>query len=132
MKTLLLALLLAAALTPASAAEQQKRVLVGYRHHMPPAEYDVPYEGTLTIWWVSTAQQIREFCPNAEFGPAGFAMACAKRSKGDPPHKTCDVYVVKNPSYNGFKFNLEARLRHELAHCNGWGAERRSTSPSPR
>jgi len=100
MTILLLALLLAvAALTPASA--QQKRLLT----IKPPPQYDVPYEGKLTIWQVSSQAQIwSEYCRDRD-GVAVSKIACARKPKepADGPRPWCEIYIAKDLNFGGGK-----------------------------
>jgi hypothetical protein len=110
---------------PVSAGETQWRYYV----IMPPAKYDVPYLGKLTIW--ITQRPIKEWCPTTNSTTA----ACADTSlrwPGWPPNE-CSIWILKpivdlkpvTLVYDGEPVtrlaNLVITLRHEIAHCNGWG-----------
>ena len=95
------------------------------RASMPPAKYDVPYTGTLTIW-ISSPEAITQACRTPE-GKRTSYSSCAAFTKD-----TCDINVLKN-IVDGKPFtivdakgeflgkeNLAFALRHEIAHCNGW------------
>src|SRR5262245_22195841 len=100
---------------------------------MPPAEYDVPYTGELTIWRVQSQQGIRQHCWRATF--TEHAIACTVHSR-PYPSAWCDVYVLEDAILKKVGLTLAAVLRHELAHCNGWpgdhsgGTSVRSTTVS--
>jgi hypothetical protein len=68
----------------------------------PPAQYDRPYRGKLTMVYLDHLQ-IRRIC-------GGLAVACAVVGKG-----RCTVYMS---GLNNWR--TQATRRHEIAHCNGW------------
>jgi len=72
----------------------------------PPARWDFPYRGKLTVEYLDGA----EF--TARCGPSpflGFMAACAFIGRG-----SCRVVIHKSSP------NPACSLRHEIAHCNGW------------
>jgi hypothetical protein len=90
------------------------------RELFPPAEYDHPYTGNLTVERVADPAAVLALCPNLK-EPVG----CAQRAKD---LSWCKVYVVSDAFINKrpaeqrklFGYSYENFLRHELAHCNGW------------
>jgi hypothetical protein len=143
MKTLLGAAALAITVVAASSVHAaQARVGGAATTLMPPAQYDVPYTGELTIW-ISPEATIKETCKQSS------QVACARPAKNE-----CTIWILK-PLVEGKRFNLvidgksivEMKngkpvanskrlgqsytvrenlaivLRHELAHCHGWAAD---------
>jgi hypothetical protein len=106
MKSILLAATIVVS-TPVMATE--------YTSYYPPAQFDVPYTGELTIWTVQSQQLVREFCPG-DF--RFFATTCAKRNN----FERCDIYMLKFEAWPKelHRKSTAFALRHELAHCNGW------------
>jgi hypothetical protein len=105
-------------------AQQQKGIQV--MMSMPPAKYDVPYKGMLTIWLIRPEpfqpSPLLGFCPEAKF--TAIAIACAMPGDG-----WCDIYLHEKVALKegltigSIKFELAIQLRHELGHCNGWGQD---------
>jgi hypothetical protein len=84
---------------------------------MPPAAFDIPYPGELRIWLVQSKKDMRGFCPWAAANQDNWSgTACTHVSRDQ---KYCDIYLLKNDKDSPVKRSIE--LRHELAHCNGWG-----------
>jgi hypothetical protein len=143
MKTLLGAAALAITVVAASSVHAaQARVGGAATTLMPPAQYDVPYTGELTIW-ISPEATIKETCKQSS------QVACARPAKNE-----CTIWILE-PLVEGKRFNLvidgksivETKngkpvanskrlgqsytvreslaivLRHELAHCHGWAAD---------
>jgi hypothetical protein len=75
---------------------------LAYGGQPPPAHYDRPYKGKLTIHRLDVLQ-IRKIC-----GP--LAVACAVVGSG-----RCTIYMS---GLDNWKTQLT--LKHEMAHCNGW------------
>jgi hypothetical protein len=87
---------------------------VGYVAHYPPAKYDVPYKGTLTIQLVFSFNDLQYYCHTSE-------IACS-----DVYTNRCNIYILApeaRPIMYGGEGGYFFSLRHELAHCNGWDAE---------
>lgn len=70
----------------------------------PPARFDHSYSGTLIVR-VLPESELRQEC-----GPR--ARGCADRRSGK-----CVVYMIQDTPER-----YALRLRHEIAHCNGWPA----------
>jgi hypothetical protein len=94
------------------------------REMFPPAKYDHPYTGKLTIERVTDPAAVRAHCPNTK-KPLG----CAHHARD---LSWCRVYVVSdeyiNQQYSAetrklFGYTYENFLRHELGHCNGWPSD---------
>ena len=85
---------------------------------MPPAEYDKPYIGELTIKRVATEQDLRNgACPGAQWTKGLPSMGCAGRSVDG---KQCTIVVVSDQVLKALGGTYAAVVRHEIAHCNGW------------
>jgi hypothetical protein len=80
----------------------------------PPAEYNHPYTGELTVHLIDRANVWRECSENGRHKVRRDAAGCAELD-GD----TCTVYLAKRTR----RAPLDAILRHEIAHCNGWPAD---------
>jgi hypothetical protein len=65
-----------------------------YSSSLPPAEYDVPYKGTLTIWRLQSEQAIREMCSRTPFPT--LALACSISPRGEKPKSWCYVFIVSD------------------------------------
>jgi hypothetical protein len=83
---------------------------------LPPEHYDYPYPGALTIIRASSEQEVRDLCPTAKFGSIG-ALACRKGWD----NYSCTLVIATDDVIESWGFPPELVLRHELAHCNGWG-----------
>jgi hypothetical protein len=91
-----------------------------YVNMLPPAQYDKPYTGKLTITRVDTKEAIAVMCPDSEWGcavpPGRTCMGCAV-----PPDRRCDIYIANDEILKTHHHLTYAfALRHELGHCNGW------------
>jgi len=88
------------------------------RTSLPPAEYDKPYEGELTIRRLATEQEIRTACPkvNWQANYQSHATACSLVWNAT----RCDIYIVGDRALKAADMNYNVALRHELGHCNGW------------
>jgi hypothetical protein len=83
----------------------------------PPAQYDHPYKGDLTI--IRTAMQhVQEMCP--PFQPGVPPVACATN---DIPHTWCRIVLAHDDELKAIDWDPQQILRHEMAHCNGWPAD---------
>ncbi len=83
----------------------------------PPARYDRPFDGKLTIarlpqWRVPGACR-------ALFAGAGLNITVTPTQKGCAVAmgRRCSVIIIAR-AYRGV--TPEAVLRHEIGHCNGW------------
>jgi hypothetical protein len=97
---------LAITTSAASAAESNR-----YGTQWPPAIFDVPYAGTLTIWRFPDGHS-----------PCGESFACASTA-GNPALMICVIFIPSENTFRRYGESLAATLRHELAHCNGWGKD---------
>ena len=80
----------------------------------PPAQYDHPYAGELTVHMVERSNVWRECSENGRYKVRRDAAGCAIFAPG-----RCTVYLATKTR----RAPLDAILRHEIAHCNGWSHE---------
>jgi len=80
----------------------------------PPAEYDRFYEGDLTIKMVDTLEELHKLCQidNPKL------LACSQRNQW-----SCVIVMVRDEVMRGRNWTTGLLLRHEIGHCNGWGAD---------
>jgi hypothetical protein len=78
--------------------------------YLPPAEFDRPYNGKITIETV-TKDQLLAQCTSATRSSLGCSF---------PGPKSCRIILVDEASMRAVGWTVEAMLRHERAHCNGW------------
>jgi hypothetical protein len=80
----------------------------------PPAEYDHYYDGDLTIKIVDSLEELREVCQL----PGSQLLACSTHN-----HSSCIIVMVKDEIMRQRSWTTGMLLRHEIGHCNGWGAD---------
>jgi predicted DNA-binding helix-hairpin-helix protein len=82
----------------------------------PPPAYDRPYQGRLELR-VGTIAQVQYVCHTMEGIVSSYrALGCAKKFSG-----YCFVMIPKVSGKITAHMQTQIR-RHEIAHCNGWGA----------
>jgi hypothetical protein len=79
---------------------------------LPPAEYDIPYKGRLTIKTALSREDLLLACPN--INPQ--SLACAYRFNPE----NCLIIILHDRLIRERGWSTELVLRHELGHCNGW------------
>ena len=86
---------------------------------LPPVKFDHPYAGKLTIKVMPNDQAMWAACPRS-IAKYGASSGCAFPSVG-----SCLIYVRDQAWYRkqGGIGYYNALLRHEIGHCNGWGAD---------
>ena len=89
--------------------------------YLPPVEYDKPYPGKIAVETVTTTQLLTQ-CANATQSSLGCAFPGADR---------CRNILVDEASMRAVGWTLEAMLRHERAHCNGWPQSHPGKRPYP-
>jgi hypothetical protein len=89
---------------------------------LPPAQYDKPYDGDLTIKMVATLEELQSACrvTNAKM------LACAIHNA-----KSCVIYMVADEVMRQRGWNTGLLLRHEIGHCNGWPGDHPDQRPVP-
>jgi hypothetical protein len=78
---------------------------------LPPAQFDHPYTGKLTILKPDDYALIRVVCSDA-----ADPIACAFRTYDTTTGETLACVIMLGPAAQ----NDERALRHEIGHCNGW------------
>ena len=116
MKYLALAVLALACTASAAVAEPRMRLM----NILPPAEFDIPYTGKLTIWRTKSEQALRAILTPDQATWSGLAAAAHNRKAPGTPATVCDIYVVEDAVLKARGHSLAFLLRHELGHCNGW------------
>jgi hypothetical protein len=94
---------------------------------IPPAQYDKPYTGRLTVDTVPTQRALAEVCPAAAARTANM-IGCAIRTH-DGSH--CRVTLVEDSVIIALGSTRARIMRHELGHCNGWPADHPAGQPTP-
>jgi hypothetical protein len=98
-------------------------------HTMPPAQFDVPYTGKLTVWTYASSKDLRAVQSNAAEGNSdkglknahwgGWAFASLPK-KEQPPYSRCSIHIVDAKVLKAAGRDYASTLRHEIAHCVGW------------
>jgi hypothetical protein len=78
---------------------------------LPPAEYDRPYTGKLTVLKEDNYVFIRHVCADTP-NP----IACSFRTYDTVTGETLSCLIMLGPDV----WDDERALRHEHAHCHGW------------
>ena len=95
---------------PQVIAGKPKVVVTHFRiSTLPPAKYDVPYEGQLEIFYYQNLETAGICDPGA--------LACARPTSD---HKRCVISILSPEAAKRLGINYAFSLRHELGHCNGW------------
>ena len=81
------------------------------RAPLPPAKFDRPYTGKLTILKPDDYALIRVVCSDA-----ADPIACAFRTYDTATGETLSCLILLGPKVH----DDERALRHEMGHCNGW------------
>jgi hypothetical protein len=83
---------------------------------MPPPEYDHPFPGEVIV--VRDPQDYPRFglCRISHPNPIG-----CTRSKGK--NGVCLIYIADDDTLKRYDMPYDEVLRHEIAHCNGWGGD---------
>jgi hypothetical protein len=84
---------------------------------LPPLRYDHPYAGELHVVTEIPPALIRFVC-GAGFDPP---LACAARNT--PARGHCTVWFAQAKYLASFDTRFDQTWRHEIGHCNGWGAD---------
>jgi hypothetical protein len=91
---------------------------------LPPAQYDVPYTGELTIWTVQSRSDILQYCSKEkilEVQASWSGNACTHVNQNKK--WGCHIYMLSDKAVKAEGRNPTIILRHELGHCNGWGRD---------
>jgi hypothetical protein len=87
---------------------------------LPPAEYDHDYAGDLTIRIVDTLNELYVLCSQKNSS----MLACARRNT-----QSCLITMVNDKIMRSRGYTTGILLRHEIGHCNGWGADHAGMRP---
>jgi hypothetical protein len=84
---------------------------------LPPLEYDIPYNGQLTITRLTSDAEQKEKCPGTDLS----ALGCTR--KWSPTQ--CEIFIPHNLEHRleFYGYSYADYLRHERAHCiapAGW------------
>jgi hypothetical protein len=79
---------------------------------LPPAEFDHPYEGKLTILREDNYNFLRHVCRDATPN----AIACNYRTFDSVTGQNISCLIMLGPDVH----ENEQVLKHEMGHCNGW------------
>ena len=80
-----------------------------------PGTLRLPYPGKLTIIRGRSEDEVQALCPRS-FGNIG-KLGCLQNQDRD----SCTLVIASDEVIKSWGFPLELVLRHETAHCNGWG-----------
>jgi hypothetical protein len=99
---------------PQNAAPFVKPVPTPSYRIFPPAEYDHFYDGDLTIKIVNSLEELHAICriDNPKL------LACSRSND-----RSCVIVMVKDEIMRQRQWTTGMLLRHEIGHCNGWGAD---------
>jgi len=95
----------------------------GIGFFLPPAEFDKPYPGELTIQRVATERDVQDVCPSINFkahSKRGPATACSSVNKD---RSRCYIVIVSDRILKALRTSYAFALKHELGHCNGWAGD---------
>jgi hypothetical protein len=84
-------------------------------HIYPPERYDHAYPGRLDVEYLD-AEQIKQHCPANSYGQR---LGCT--TIATPSY--CKVFIGSADEIAALGYTMETVLRHEIGHCNGWGAD---------
>ena len=80
---------------------------------LPPLEFDHPYVGALAVTRPRSPAELLVVC-----GGAGHGVGCAFPSP-DSSH----VVILADEGLAAAGLDPRIVMRHEIGHCNGWGAD---------
>jgi hypothetical protein len=92
----------------------------------PPAQYDHPFNGDLTIIIASMAH-VKEMCP--PFQPGVPPVGCS--TQDSKPATWCRITIAREEDTKAVGWDFKTILRHERAHCNGWPADHPGARRAP-
>ena len=80
----------------------------------PPAEYDHPFDGPVTVTVVKDIETVNKICNN----PQAYLGCAISMNNG----KVCSIIMVADDVIRARGWTPEIVKRHEIGHCNGWPA----------
>jgi hypothetical protein len=86
-----------------------------WRATLPPPEFDYEYKGQMIVTKWNDYSLIRHICK--DIVPP--AVACSYRTYELDTGKPVSCLIILGP----LVWDDPRTLRHEIAHCNGWGAD---------
>jgi hypothetical protein len=87
----------------------------------PPDEFDHLVVGVVTVIQHDTEAALRAVCG---LNPEGTLVGCAVRTiYGGAPDETCRIHLGPEQAILAGGLTRNLVLRHEAAHCNGWGGD---------
>ena len=93
----------------------------------PPAKYDHAYNGKLVVTRVEDEYSVRIICAGVKFQADVGALACSQHNTG--PKETCIITMLDDEGIEKAGWTPKVVLRHEIGHCNGWGADHAGALP---
>jgi len=101
------------------------------KYILPPARYDRPYLGELTVIRLASEADVTMWCPPTNLR---FKLGCAthtkiKRENGS--WTTCRIIMPVDSVIVAAGYTVDAVYRHEIAHCNGWGGDHKGARLAP-
>lgn len=84
---------------------------------LPPAEFDHPYSGKLTVVRV-TQDTLRQTCGEARGVKPGVPILGCALSYFN--YTVCNVMIANDDVLNASTYSYDFIFRHEIGHCNGW------------
>jgi hypothetical protein len=88
---------------------------------LPPSEFDRPYAGNLIIVQGGDQEGMRKLCPRIAFP---FYLGCTY-----PAGDRCLIVLADELDILRAGWTLDVVKRHEIGHCNGWGADHKGAMP---
>jgi hypothetical protein len=82
---------------------------------LPPAEYDYPYQGQLTLARAD-ARTMSAVCPKTAF-PVTLGCAINYRELN-----ICHIFIAEDEILRAAGWSYKIVFRHERAHCQNWPA----------
>ena len=82
---------------------------------IPPAEYDYPFEGPVTVITVKDIDTVNKMCNNPLAG-----LGCARIMETRDYGKICWIVMAHDDVIRAKGWTPEIVKKHEVAHCNGW------------
>jgi len=80
---------------------------------LPPKKYDYLFPGPIVITRKSTPEKLVPIC-----GEQKFLGGCSVRIA-----YVCQIFLLDDEWLERFGLTYKTALRHEIGHCNGWGAD---------
>src|SRR5262249_38407791 len=96
--------------------------------HLPPVEYDHPFKGEVLIIDELSQQVMKDNCTGPHGWRPGYAtLGCTFQNGIDG---RCVIMLAERDLIEDYT-TREAAIRHEIGHCNGWGADHKGARAAP-